>query len=473
MNKTENFINKAKNKFGNKFEYLNVNYIDSKTNVKIKCNIHDEFFNQRPAEHLRGKVGCNLCTKNPKVNTEYFINKSKSIHGNKYNYSLTNYVNSFTKVKIICPIHGMFEQFPNNHYKQNCPDCYDRYLANDSFIDKSNSVHGYKYDYSKTNYENSKSKIKIICPEHGEFEQKPNDHISGKGCPKCGIKYNQMEHELKQYIKSLRVDCIENTKNIITPLELDIYVPSNEVAIEFNGLYWHSEIYKDKNYHLNKTIECELKNIKLIHIFEDEWTYKQDIVKSRIQNIFGVTTNKIYARKTIIKEVTSKDSKEFLIKNHIQGNVNSSIRLGLYLDNKLVSLMTFGNLRKSMGESSTYGTYELLRFCNTLDTIVIGGADKLLKHFIKTKNPIKIISYADRRWSQGNLYEKLGFKFVHNSKSSYYYIVGNNREYRFKYRKDILIKEGYDKNKTEHQIMLDRKIYRIYDCGSKRYELNI
>ncbi len=473
MNKTENFINKAKNKFGNKFEYLNVNYIDSKTNVKIKCNIHDEFFNQRPAEHLRGKVGCNLCTKNPKVNTEYFINKSKSIHGNKYNYSLTNYVNSFTKVKIICPIHGMFEQFPNNHYKQNCPDCYDRYLANDSFIDKSNSIHRYKYDYSKTNYENSKSKIKIICPEHGEFEQKPNDHISGKGCPKCGIKYNQMEHELKQYIKSLRVDCIENTKNIITPLELDIYVPSNEVAIEFNGLYWHSEMYKNKNYHLNKTIECELKNIKLIHIFEDEWTYKKDIVKSRIQNIFGVTTNKIYARKTIIKEVTSKDSKEFLIKNHIQGNINSSIRLGLYLDNKLVSLMTFGNLRKSMGESSTYGTYELLRFCNTLDTIVIGGADKLLKHFIKTKKPIKIISYADRRWSQGNLYEKIGFKFVHNSKPSYYYIVGNNREYRFKYRKDILIKEGYDKNKTEHQIMLDRKIYRIYDCGSKRYELNI
>jgi hypothetical protein len=473
MNKTENFINKAKNKFGNKFEYLNVNYVNSTTNIKIKCNIHDEFFYQRPAEHLRGKVGCNLCTKNPKVNTEYFINKSKLIHGDKYNYSLTNYINSFTKVKIICPTHGVFEQFPNNHYKQNCPDCYDRYLTNDSFINKSNSIHEYKYDYSNINYENSKNKIKIMCKEHGEFEQKPNDHISGKGCPKCGVKYNQMEDELKEYVKSLDFEYDENTKKIIPPLELDIYIPNKNVAIELNGLYWHSEIYKDNNYHLNKTNECELKNIKLIHVFEDEWLFKKDIVKSRIKNILGLTTNKVYARKTNIKEVSSKESKEFLINNHIQGNINSSVRLGLYLDDKLMSLMTFGNLRKSMGENSVDDCYELFRFCNKLETIVIGGADKLLKHFIKKYLPTKIVSYADRRWSQGNLYEKLGFKFIHNSKPSYHYVVGDNREYRFKYRKDILIKEGYDKNKTEHQIMLDRKMYRIYDCGSKRYELNI
>jgi hypothetical protein len=263
----------------------------------------------------------------------------------------------------------------------------------------------------------------------------------------------------------------ENIKKIIPPLELDIYIPSKSIAIELNGLYWHSEIYKDNNYHLNKTNQCELKSIKLIHVFEDEWLYKKNIVKSRIKNILGLTTNKVYGRKTNIKEVSSKESKEFLINNHIQGNINSSIRLGLYLDDKLMSLMTFGNLRKSMGENSVNGNYELFRFCNKLDTIVIGGADKLLKYFIKKYLPTKIVSYADRRWSQGNLYEKLGFKFIHNSKPSYYYIIENNREYRFKYRKDVLIKEGYDKNKSEHQIMLDRKIYRIYDCGSKRYEL--
>jgi hypothetical protein len=473
MNKGENFINKAKNKFGCKYDYTNINYVDSTTNIKIKCNTHDEFFNQRPAEHLRGKIGCNLCARNPKVNTEYFISKSKLIHGDKYDYSLTRYINSFTKVKITCPIHGVFEQFPNNHYKQNCPKCYNRNLTNDDFIDKSNNIHNDKYDYSNIEYNDSKSKIKIICKEHGEFEQKPNDHISGKGCPKCGVKYNQMEDELKEYVKSLDIEYDENTKKIIPPLELDIYIPSYSIAIELNGLYWHSEIYKDNKYHLYKTNECEAKNIKLIHVFEDEWLFKKDIVKSRIKNILGHTTNKIYARKTIIKEVSSKDSKDFLISNHIQGNVNSSIRLGLYLDDKLMSLMTFGNLRKSMGENSKSGCYELFRFCNKIDTTVIGGADKLLKYFIKNYQPIKIVSYADRRWSQGDLYEKLGFKFIHNSEPSYYYIINNNREYRFKYRKDVLVKEGYDKNKSEHQIMLDRKIYRIYDSGSKRYELDI
>jgi hypothetical protein len=233
-------------------------------------------------------------------------------------------------------------------------------------------------------------------------------------------------------------------------------------------------LYKDKNYHLNKTVECEKKGIQLIHIFEDEWLYKQDIVKSRVKNILGLTENRIYARKCVIKEVSSKESKEFLNKNHIQGSINNSnVRIGLYYNNELVSLMTFGSLRKSMGSVSVDGSYELYRFCNKLDSSVIGGADKLLKYFIKVYQPNKVISYADRRWSQGDLYEKLGFKFIANSKPNYFYVLNHKREGRFNYRKDILIKEGFDKDKSEHQIMLGREIYRIYDCGAKKYDLGI
>ena len=200
--------------------------------------------------------------------------------------------------------------------------------------------------------------------------------------------------------------------------------------------------------------------------------YKKDIVKSRILNLLGLNKDKIYGRKTEIREVLSKESNLFLTENHIQGNVNSKIKLGLFYNNELVSLMTFGDLRKNMGGVVNKGDYELLRFCNKLNTTVIGGADKLLKHFIKHYQVKKLISYADRRWSKGNLYEKLGFEFIHDSKPSYFYIINYKRENRFKYRKDVLIKEGYDTNKTEHQIMLDRKIYRIYDCGSKKYVLN-
>ena len=238
-------------------------------------------------------------------------------------------------------------------------------------------------------------------------------------------------------------------------------------------MYWHSEEYLNNNYHLNKTQECEKQSIKLIHIFEDEWLYKQEIVKSRLQNILGLTPNKIYGRKTEIREVSSKITKEFLIDNHIQGNVNSKINLGLYYNDELVSLMTFGNLRKSMGSTQKDDSYELLRFCNKLNTTVIGGADKLLKNFIRLYTPKEIISYADRRWSQGNLYEKLNFTHIHDSKPNYWYILGTNREYRFKYRKDVLVKEGYDPSKTEHQIMINRGIYRIYDCGNKKFTLTI
>ena len=194
-------------------------------------------------------------------------------------------------------------------------------------------------------------------------------------------------------------------------------------------------------------------------------------MKSRIKNLLGLTDNRIYGRKCIIKEITAKEAKIFLDLNHIQGNVNARIKVGLFYDNELVSLMTFGGLRKSMGGVSDVGSYELLRFCNKLDSTIIGGADKLLKYFIKTYDPKKLISYADRRWSTGNLYEKLGFTFIHDSKPSYYYIVNNRREYRFKYRKDILISEGYDGSKTEREIMIERGLYRIYDCGAKRYEL--
>ena len=473
MIKKEKFTEKCFKKFNNNFDYSESTYIDSTKKIKIKCKKHDNFFYQTPAEHLRGKNGCNFCTRNPKIDTEFFINKSKEIHGDKYDYSKSVYIDSKTKIEIVCKEHGSFFMLPNNHYKQNCPSCFDekRFSNNLNFINKSKEIHN-KYEYTNINYINSKEKVNILCPIHGEFNQRPNDHLNGKGCPKCGFIFNKSEDELKDFIKNVNIDFIENSREIITPLELDIFIPSHNIAIEYNGLYWHSELHKTNDYHLTKTKECENKGIQLIHIFEDEWLYKKDIVKSRILNLLGLNKDKIYGRKTEIREVLSKESNLFLTENHIQGNVNSKIKLGLFYNNELVSLMTFGDLRKNMGGVVNKGDYELLRFCNKLNTTVIGGADKLLKHFIKHYQVKKLISYADRRWSKGNLYEKLGFEFIHDSKPSYFYIINYKRENRFKYRKDVLIKEGYDTNKTEHQIMLDRKIYRIYDCGSKKYVLN-
>jgi hypothetical protein len=250
--------------------------------------------------------------------------------------------------------------------------------------------------------------------------------------------------------------------------ELDIYIPDLKLAFEFNGLYWHNELYKDKNYHLNKTELCEKNGIQLIHIYEDDWIYKQDIVKSMILNKLGKTSNKIYARKCEIREITdNKLVREFLDENHIQGFIGSKVKIGLFHENELVSLMMFGKRRVAMGKkTSEEGEFELLRFCSKLNTNVVGGGNKLFKHFVKNYDPKMITTYTDRSWSNGNLYNQLGFKYEGKTDPNYYYIIDGIRHHRFNFRKDILVKEGYDPSLTEHQIMLNRKIYRIYDSGS-------
>jgi len=304
-----------------------------------------------------------------------------------------------------------------------------------------------------------------------------NDNII---CTCCRpINYSILSNEEKSVVKYIKEnyngEIIENSKKIINPYEIDIYLPELKLAFEFNGLYWHNELNKHSDYHLTKTSLSEQQDIHLIHIYEDDWIYKQEIIKSRILNLLGKSES-IYGRKTSLLEVSYKDSEEFLESNHIQGNCVNKYRIGLYYKDDLVSLMTFGKLRKNLGSCSKEGEYELLRFCNKKGTNVIGGASKLFKYFINTYKTTKIISYADRSWTMNNdntIYDKLRFKKEYITKPNYYYINNDMRENRFKYRKDVLIKEGFDLNKTEHKIMLDREIYRIYDSGQIKYSLEI
>jgi len=265
---------------------------------------------------------------------------------------------------------------------------------------------------------------------------------------------------------------IENNRYIINPQELDIYLPDLKLAFELNGLYWHNELNKSKNYHNEKTNTCEEKGIQLIHIYEDDWIYKQNIVKSMILNKLNETPNKIYARKTEIKEITDNNLvRLFLNENHIQGFVGSSIKLGLFYNNEMVSLMTFGKLRKPLNYKSSEKDYEMLRFCSKLNTNVIGGASKLFKYFLNNYEFNSIVSYADRSYSSANLYKNLGFNLNYMSQPDYYYVIDGLRKHRFGFRKDILIKQGFDPNKSEHNIMLERNIFRIYDSGNIKYTL--
>lgn len=279
------------------------------------------------------------------------------------------------------------------------------------------------------------------------------------------------EKELVEFVKTLLPtdQIIEKDRKLIKPFELDILIPSYNLGIEFNGLYWHSDDYLHDYYHLNKTKMCENNNIRLIHIFEDEWINKKDIVKSIIKSAIGKIDTIITARKCVLKEVSTADSRVFLNSNHLQGYVAGSHNIGLYYENELVSLAVFGRYRKALGSKNTNGNYELYRFCNKLNTTVTGGFEKLFKNFIKTYKPNEITSYSDNRYFSGKIYKASGFKLTSETKPNYFYIINHQRENRFKYRKDILVKKGYDKNKSEREIMKTLNIPRIYDCGNKKW----
>jgi len=283
------------------------------------------------------------------------------------------------------------------------------------------------------------------------------------------------ENEISKFVESLGLDLIKNDRLILDGKEIDILIKDKNVAIEFNGLYWHSELYKDKNYHIDKKLNSIKKGINLIHIWEDDWLYKEDIVKSRLINTLGLNNTKIYARKCIIKVISSKESSIFLDMNHLQGSIKSSFNIGLFYNDELVSIMTFGKFRRCLGTNSINGKWELYRFCNKLNTSVIGSFSKLLKNFENSNNPDELITYINRDWSTGdNVYVKNNFKFVSNTPINYWYFNSKEvkRKHRFNFRKDKLVREGYDKILTEKEIMYNRGFNVIWDCGSIKYSKN-
>jgi len=305
-----------------------------------------------------------------------------------------------------------------------------------------------------------------------EFNQIWNEIQQGFTCPKCFPRNkSNVEIELLEFIKSIEsLEIIENSREIIPPYELDIFIPSKNIAIEFDGLYWHSEKnIDDKNYHLNKTELCQFQNIQLIHIFEDEWIFKQDIVKSRLKQILSLNTSeRIHARKCEIKEIDPKIKNEFLDKYHIQGKDNSNIKLGAFCDDELISVMTFSKGNISKGSKNIENIYELNRFCSNSNYHIPGIVSKLLIYFKKNYEWKEIFSYVDRRWSNGNIYFKIGFELDHITKPNYFYIKNGIRVHRFNLRK----RQDEPKDIPECILRSKEGYFRIWDCGYYKFKID-
>ncbi len=291
------------------------------------------------------------------------------------------------------------------------------------------------------------------------------DNIICTKCNPIGVQYSSIELEVRLFLDGIGIQYLMNDKSILGGSELDIFIPSHNLAIEVNGVYWHSELFKDKNYHLQKTNECDIKGINLIHIWEDDWKRKKDIIKSILVNRLGVSGMKIYARKCGVKEVDSKSARKFLDENHIQGFASSTIKIGLFHKDELVSLMTFGWRR-----TNNKREYELIRFCNKIGTTVVGSASKIFSYFLNNNSDIEqIVSYADISMFKGSLYKTLGFEKVGISNPNYFWVIDGVRKHRYNFSKRKLVNEGYDPTKTEVEIMHERGYYRVFSTGQERW----
>jgi hypothetical protein len=363
-------------------------------------------------------------------------------------------------------------------YDSNMKSDISKNKLRESFLSKYGVDNPMKSDTLRVKFEMCKNENYIkylgdrvslfLCDKGHNFEIS-SDNYNSRMCsnlPLCtvcnpiGDSQSIKEIELFEFIKSIYKGKI--IKSWRDGLEIDIYLPEMNLGFEFNGLFWHSDKFKEKNYHLDKTKHFNERGIRIIHIWEDNWESKRDIIESQIKNILGKTKRKIFARKCHIKEL--KTVSDFLKNNHIQGVDKSNIKIGLFKENELVSVMTFNKLEGR--NKMEHGNWNISRFCNKLDTNVIGGASKILNWFIKNYDPKRLLSYADKDWSTGDLYKKLGFNKISESKPDYKYVVKSNRKNKQNFTKNKLgIKEG-----TEYQYMSNLGYYRIWDCGKIKFE---
>lgn len=284
-------------------------------------------------------------------------------------------------------------------------------------------------------------------------------------------------NDFLQWLKSEYKGTIHiNDRKILEGKEIDIYLPEKNLAIEFNGTYWHSDFFKSKDYHQKKKIECLKKEINLIHLWSDDWEFKRDIVKSIIRNKLGICKERVHARKCNISELSFLEYRDFCKNNHIQGSENSSIiRIGLHYKGELVSIMSFGKLRKVTNQKSIIGEYELIRMCNKIDFTINGGFSKMFSYFSSKYKPSKVTSYANLDYFDGKVYEKMDMKLVDITSPGYWWCLGKEgvKINRYNFTKSKLVKMGFDVKKTESNIMYeDLGAFRVWNSGSMLYSKN-
>ena len=485
---SDDFVRQALEVHGQTYDYTKVDYVNGHTPVCIICPKHGEFW-QNPSGHLSGK-GCPDCavekvaaahTQTP----EEMLDRFRQVHGDFYDYGKAVFGTALTPITITCPVHGDFQQTPSLHYKgSGCPECAKNSAASvrrgstDGFLSKARRIHGGAYNYRLVDYRNSKTPVKLVCGIHGVFEQRPNDHLGGHGCPTCAKvtrgRSNASE-EFLAFIRSLAPD-LECEKRLSESSKrrwrVDGYVPSANIGFEFNGLRWHSTKFQpDPAHHFKRFQSARSEGYRLVFIHEDEWKYRRSAVENLVTHLLG-KSKRLFARKCKVGLVEPTDAKQFYERHHIQGcHIAPHISYGLFSDGILVACMSFS--RKTSNRKTPYkdGRWELVRFASTAS--VVGGASKLFKHFIADYKPSEVVSYSMNHLFDGKVYEMLGFVQDGYVRMDYTYVDAKSikrlHKSNFQHKRLAQRFENYDPNLTEEQNCANNNFYRIYDCGKKRW----
>ena len=464
---SSSFVRAAKEVWGDRWDYSCSEYITSRISITINCPNHGTY-RQSPAYHLQGKVGCKKCS-GQQITPEEFIGKSREVWGDRWDYSPTVYHNWATPVILRCPEHGEFQQSASSHLRGSvgCSPCSGRVLSIQDFISQSIEVWGDRWDYSTTAYSGSKNHLTIICKEHGPFRQVPTSHLRGSlGCKSCaGTSSSRGEESLYLFVKSLGVEVERGRRGLLENphLELDIYLPKLKLAIEFNGLYYHSEYHKTSEYHHLKWEMCSSQGIRLIQIWEDWWENSPEKVMELIRRATQTSVQpKISARNCSIGVIGKHDAYTFMEKNHIQGGKYGSIQVGLRTKNEgLVAVGVFTR-RGNILTLDRYATSALVR----------GGHSKIVSFVEKTETFEKMITFADLTLSEGSLYEHTGWDRDGYISPDYYYFKGNSRYHKFNFRKAKFKASPsleYAPGLTESELASLNNYARIYDAGKLKY----
>jgi hypothetical protein len=395
---------------------------------------------------------------------EQWIADFQKVHGDRYDYHAFTPESNKAKALIACRTHGPFMQSPKDHFSgRGCPKCGQAQrvapirISFANFLKRARQLHGDRYEYDRAEFTGMKNKITIVCKKHGPFTQTPDDHTQNRGCPSCAVRDSAPEREIADALRAAGCKVETRDRSVLKDQELDIYLPDHAIAIEYNGLRYHGELFgKGRNYHRGKTQATASEGVRLIHVWEDDYNRDPEgevrFILSQIQR-----RRAIGARSCEVTEVAKEDASSFLSKHHQQGPSVATVRLALRYRGEVVAVACF--VRR--GEA-----HELVRYASSV--AIHGGLAKLCSRLHG-----RIFTFCDLSRHDGRSYELNGFTRTDEIPPDYKYAKKRQRHHKFGFRRAAIARklpEFYNENKTEREMMLAAGYDRVWDCGKARYE---